>query len=128
MEAVPLEEQTGGLSTGEGRPVGVGRTGGGDRPAGGDPVRGLGRTAGGVRVGGGGRPAGCDPVNGPRPWSCSAPPSCESSRRWGLDQILKLRTRGRTFPLTRWQRHENAFSSASQPCLVAEASRIPRCG
>ena len=35
-----------------------------------------------------------------------------------------------TFPSTRCQRREDAFSSASQPCLVAEASRIPlpRCG
>ena len=98
MKLVPREEQAGGHSTGKGRPVGAGRAGGGDRPAGGgdrpaggDPVRGLGRTAGGVRVGGGGRPAGCDPVQGPRPWSCSAPPSCESSRGWGLDQILKVK-------------------------------------
>ena len=44
--------------------AGVGCSGGGGRPAGGDPVRGLGRTAGGVQVGGRGRPTGGDPVQG----------------------------------------------------------------
>ena len=45
MKLVPREEQASGHSTGKGRPVGAGCAGGRDRPAGGDPVRGLGRTA-----------------------------------------------------------------------------------